>query len=130
MCSIGFQSSAGQSKCSVCPAGYRCPSISDPTMNIPCSSGYYSSDGDVNCNSCLAGNYCPNTILAHGFSCSNGTYSKSAATSCSPCPLGWKCPFADGHGNTKCTLVSPHLFILALSPYTFEIGDVFIWKFL
>lgn len=106
MCLIGYQSLSGQIECSPCPAGYQCPSISDPTQNIPCSPGYYSTDGDVNCNPCLAGNFCPNAKIPEGFSCLEGTYSGSAATSCSACPLGWKCPFSDGHGNTECALVS------------------------
>jgi hypothetical protein len=106
MCGLGFQSSMGQLSCSPCPAGFTCPSTSDPSLNIPCSPGFYSAEGDVNCNACMAGNYCPNTTMAEEFSCPKGTYSKAAAVSCSPCPLGWKCPFTDGHGNTECALVS------------------------
>ena len=117
--------------CSPCPAGYSCPSISDPSLNKPCSPGYYSTDGDSNCNPCSAGQYCPNTTMAQGISCSPGTYSKSAATSCSPCPLGWKCPFADGHGNTECTTVSTHNNALPSQPLHYKtVGNIFIWKLL
>ena len=106
MCRLGFQSTSGQLSCHPCPPGYACPSISDPSLNIPCSPGHYSSEGDVNCHACIAGNYCPNTTVADKFSCPRGTYSEPAATSCSSCPLGWKCPFVDGHGNTECVPVS------------------------
>lgn len=106
ICLLGFQSSVGQQNCSPCPAGYACPSSSDPILNLPCQPGYYSIDGDANCNPCPAGSYCPSTVLAQVSPCSDGTYSKTAATSCSPCPAGWKCPFTDGHGNAECVLVS------------------------
>lgn len=105
LCSLGYQSDIGQVQCSPCPAGYRCPSSSDPSLNAPCSPGYYSIEGDANCNPCQAGSYCPNATIGQGFPCSRGTYSEGSAVFCSPCPLGWKCPFLDGHGNTECPMV-------------------------
>lgn len=132
MCGLGFQSNVGQLNCNPCPAGYTCPSTSDPSLNIPCSLGSYSAEGDINCNACMTGNYCPNTTLAEEFSCPKGSYSKAAAVSCSPCPLGWKCPFTDGHGNAECVLVSFHNFMAILllvraiiSP---TVGNIFSWK--
>ena len=57
----GEQSWAEQTNCTQCPAGYACPSQTDPGQNTPCPEGSYSMEGVATCTTCPAGKQCPST---------------------------------------------------------------------
>lgn len=103
-CLPGFQSVAGSTECSPCPAGFGCPLTSDPSLNFACVPGSFSSEGVSVCSSCPAGSACPNTSAS--VLCESGSFSLDGYTECEPCPAGWACPYTTGHGNAPCTRVS------------------------
>jgi hypothetical protein len=104
---------AAYPSCTVCPAGYYCPTASvDP---VPCGVGFYSAVGAVSCSTCSAGHYCASTtttqsamqndgglwsnshhLAGQGF---NGTYCPSGQDAVptlitNACPIAQYCPTA------------------------------------
>jgi len=74
-CSPGTYSAAGQSFCSLCPAGSYCNSVNG-SVRVECPAGYF----------------CPNTNLTAPIPCPDGLTSDTSAISCSICPHGQYCP--------------------------------------
>ena len=58
-CNSGEYSNAKATSCTICPAGYSCPTKSDPP--IACASGEYSSKGQITCDVCPSGSKCTAT---------------------------------------------------------------------
>ncbi|CDW74865.1 cast multi-domain protein [Stylonychia lemnae] len=82
---------AGQTECSQCPAGQKCPAVNESPAD--CDSGQYSLLGQLTCVDCPAGSKCP-TKTDSPITCdgsSSEQYSLAKSTSCSQCPAGSKC---------------------------------------
>ena len=108
-CNLGFQSAAGSTECSLCPAGFACPVTSDSSLNFACLPGSFSGEGESVCKACPAGWACPNTSAS--IACEPGSFSLDGYTKCEPCLAGWACPYTTGHGNSPCILVSDSSYI-------------------
>ena len=63
---LGSFSTAGQAACTLCDAGYKCPTRGEATQ-LRCNVGTYAFAGQDNCTECAAGTACPN--LDGGASC-------------------------------------------------------------
>lgn len=59
---LGYVSGQASTACQICPAGYACPDVTDPTKNTICDAGKYSIAGQMDCTSCPDGSYCPSTM--------------------------------------------------------------------
>ena len=89
-CPDGWYSLGGAWNCTVCPAGYYCPTDSTDGKPLACTGGATSAAGSTTCQVCPAGFSCPNAYTQ--IACVTGTYSLSNQTSCTVCPPGSYCP--------------------------------------
>jgi hypothetical protein len=90
LCPLGSTSSANQSACTSCPAGFACPSR-DPSSMTACQPGTYSIGGATTCTACSAGHACPHVDASTSTPCVSGSYSLGSAASCTVCPKGFRC---------------------------------------
>ena len=75
--------------CSICPLGFKCPSLG---LNTPtqCSVGEYQDEkGMSSCKDCIAGKYC-NDTKSSGVLCQPGLYSLGKSSVCVTCPAGYR----------------------------------------
>lgn len=104
--------------CTVCIAGYACPSTTSNTM-MPCPSGYYSIGGQSSCTLCPTGSYCPSRTSSP-LDCPMGTFSAAGQVICTIAPPGYYvsspksasptiCGFGyfSSGGAISCTLCNP-----------------------
>lgn len=86
-CNPGEYAPAGETNCTLCKKGFRCPDV--PLASpLPCFNGTYTDAvGQTECKLCTAGNFCP--FASQGEQpCENGTYSKNGSSVCTECPGG------------------------------------------
>jgi hypothetical protein len=86
--------------CTVCIAGYACPSTTSSTMT-PCPSGYYSIGGQSSCTLCPSGSYCPSRTSAP-LDCPMGTYSTAGQVICTISPPGYFVSSPKSSYPTRC----------------------------
>jgi hypothetical protein len=95
----GHYSTAGQTSCTQCTAGYSCTT----TTQSQCGTGSYSSAGSTSCTTCPAGHECSSVTTGTPTECTAGTYAAAGAASCSPCGKGFKCPNNGMDSQIACT---------------------------
>ena len=90
-CPSGTYSYATQTTCTVCEAGYMCPSV-DGTGRVACTAGYFALPGSVACTICPIGFYCPSTLRPLMKECDAGYYAPTTGmAACSQCPANNYC---------------------------------------
>eukprot|EP01022_Parablepharisma_sp_SALTPOND_P014589 TRINITY_DN199_c1_g1_i1.p1 TRINITY_DN199_c1_g1~~TRINITY_DN199_c1_g1_i1.p1 ORF type:complete len:4309 (-),score=431.50 TRINITY_DN199_c1_g1_i1:34-12960(-) len=91
-CPKGWFAAAGETECTICPAGSVCPNT-DGTGDYTCSAGTYSEIGTyTECTQCPKGRYCPYTDVPLQKECDAGYYAPNQnMIACIPCPLNHEC---------------------------------------
>lgn len=103
-CDKGTWSNDGATSCTVCPAGWACPSTEGNATNAVCDPGFYSFSRSLVCTECPAAYKC-NTTTAAPLPCEPGFYSLAGSTNCAAVPAGYGAVSADSSSLYPC--VSP-----------------------
>lgn len=99
-CGPGYYATGvGNTVCTICPTGHRCPGNGATSPSACSSSRYAYPAGSTSCPKCPLGYSCTPTSSPPAI-CTNGTYAAQGDMTCTPCPQG---TYAVGSGNGECT---------------------------
>lgn len=106
-CADGMYSMVGDSYCTQCPGGYKCPE--KHMMPLECEHGKHSVPGSMICDDCPSGHWCDLTDDSNDASrgdtepsiCAQGLWSPTGSYQCTDCPLGSKCDNAAVDGSSS-----------------------------
>jgi hypothetical protein len=87
ICLKGTYSTAGQTVCTNCSKGFKCPSDGMDTQTACGNATYADQPMSVECKTCPAGYACPRTDQ-DPVECTNGKYSLGGSSECDICLAG------------------------------------------